>query len=637
MQMNRRRKIDRGTRPLIKDETTLFDDSYQAELEEQRNKPVECLGMTFPNDEERRKYFLEKLREKMKDPEFRKIEGFPIGSDEDILALSDPPYYTACPNPFLTEFVRHYGRLYDLKATYHREPFAVDVSEGKTDPLYTAHAYHTKVPHKAIMRAILHYTDPGDLVLDGFAGSGMTGVAAQMCGDGDPEFKATVESEWQKAGFDPPVWGARRAILSELSPAATFIAANYNLPFDVHEFERAARRILDELDVELGWMYETTHKDGKTKGRINFTVWSEVFSCPECSKEVVFVTEALNRRTKQVREEFPCPHCGAKLNKDNLDRNFETLADPATRASWKRIKLRPVLINYSLGKTKHEKEPNADDLKLLEKIAVLPLPAEVPTARFPIETMGHGSRLAPKGFTHVHHMFLSRPVQALALLWRKARAHRDLRIRNMLLFFVEQAVWGMSVLARYVPTHYSQVNQYLSGVYYVGSQIVDVSPWYILAGKLDRLLKTFRQYCSVSTNGCTATTSSTVSLGLPANCIDYVFTDPPFGANIPYADLNFLVESWHRVKTDARPEATVDGWKNKDLSDYQALMRRCLVEFHRVLKPGRWLTMVFHNSSNAVWNAIQESLLEAGFVVADVRILDKQQGSYRQVTSTAVK
>jgi hypothetical protein len=72
---------------------------------------------------------------------------------------------------------------------YIREPFAVDVSEGKTDPIYTAHAYHTKVPHKAIMRAILHYTEPGDIVLDGFAGSGMTGVAAQMCASPDKEFK----------------------------------------------------------------------------------------------------------------------------------------------------------------------------------------------------------------------------------------------------------------------------------------------------------------------------------------------------------------------------------------------------------------------------------------------------------------
>src|SRR5947209_5077717 len=78
----------------------------QLSMEESR---VECLGLTFESDEARRAYFLEKLREKLKEPEFRKIEGFPIGEDEDIIALSDPPYYTACPNPFIEDFIRHYG------------------------------------------------------------------------------------------------------------------------------------------------------------------------------------------------------------------------------------------------------------------------------------------------------------------------------------------------------------------------------------------------------------------------------------------------------------------------------------------------------------------------------------------------
>jgi len=91
----------------------MFEKSYEEKRKEEKNKPVECLGMTFCNDEERRKYFLGKLREKLQDPEFRKIEGFPIGSDEDILALSDPPYYTACPNPFIEDFIKHYGKPYD--------------------------------------------------------------------------------------------------------------------------------------------------------------------------------------------------------------------------------------------------------------------------------------------------------------------------------------------------------------------------------------------------------------------------------------------------------------------------------------------------------------------------------------------
>jgi len=142
----------------------------------------------------------------------RHIEGFPIASDEDIIALSDAPYYTACPNPFIEEFIREHGTPYD-EATdnYHCEPFAADVSEGKNDPIYNAHSYHTKVPHKAIMRYILHYTKSGDIVFDGFCGTGMTGVAAQMCGNPDPVFKMQIESEMP--GVE---WGARKAILSDL-------------------------------------------------------------------------------------------------------------------------------------------------------------------------------------------------------------------------------------------------------------------------------------------------------------------------------------------------------------------------------------------------------------------------------------
>jgi hypothetical protein len=136
---------------------------------------------------------------------------------------------------------------------------------------------------------------------------------------------------------------------------------------------------------------------------------------------------------------------------------------------------------------------------------------------------------------------------------------------------------------------------------------------------------------------CYISTCSTEDLRIPPSSVDYVFTDPPFGENIFYADLNLVVESWHRVKTNAEPEAIVDQAKGKGLQEYQHLMQHCFEEYHRVLKPGRWMTVVFHNSKNAVWNAIQEAMLAAGFVAADVRTLDKQQGSYRQLTSTAVK
>ncbi len=615
------------------------EESQQSLFESKKDSgPVECLGMTFPNDEARREYFLEKLREKLKDPEFRKIEGFPIGSDKDILALSDPPYYTACPNPFIKDFIKQHGKPYDPETDdYRREPFAVDVSEGKTDLIYKAHSYHTKVPYLAIVPSILHYTEPGDVVLDGFCGSGMTGVAAQWCGIPSEEYRRKTESDFQNGGMGKPIWGARRVVLNDLSPAATFIAANYNLPFDVSKFTRAGNQILDEVDQEIGWMYETLHTDGKTKGRIEYTVWSEVFTCPDCADEVVFLDEALDKETKRVKNAFPCPHCGSELTKRRLERSYETRFDPILRKAVQTPERKPSLIVYSLHGKRREKTPDEFDLLLLERVAALEWPSEMPSVEIPPMHMTHQrARMDRQGITHIHHFFLPRASHALTALWRKASAEYDARIRQILLFFVEQAIWGMSVLARYAPTHFSQVNRYLNGVYYVGSQIVDVSPWYILAGKLKRMEKAFLNHPTKA--GTTIVgTASTAHLLVPDSSVDYIFTDPPFGENIYYADLNFLVESWHDVVTNAMPEAIVDKFKKKGLPEYQHLMQRCFEEYCRVLKPGRWMTVVFHNSRNAVWNAIQEAMLSAGFVVADVRTLDKQQGSYRQVTSTAVR
>ena len=400
--------------------------------------PVTCLGQTFASDDARRAHFTELLRRKLGDPEFRAIEGFPIGSDEAILALSDPPYYTSCPNPWLGEIVAEWQAARAAPTgAYHREPFAADVSEGKNDPIYNAHSYHTKVPHKAIMRYILHYTEPGDIVFDGFCGTGMTGVAAQLCGD-----RRAVAELGYRVADDGVVWdgdkaisrlGARRAVLNDLSPAATFIAYNYNTPVDVAAFEREAKRILKEVEDELGWMYETWHPNGddlkRVKGRINYTVWSEVFTCPECNRDVNFIESALDTTSYRVRDIFPCPNCGAELGKRRLERQLSTGFDERLGITVSSLRLAPALIEYEVGRKRFTKSPDAYDRDVLEQINRLATPPAIPHARLPIEQMYHGSRLAPKGVRHVHQLFMNRQKQSLAVLWAKADELVDPRLR----------------------------------------------------------------------------------------------------------------------------------------------------------------------------------------------------------------
>src|ERR1035437_125872 len=603
---------------------------------------VECLDKTFTSDNARREHYLNLLREKLKDPAFRTIEGFPVGTDDAILAMSDPPYYTACPNPFLADFIRVYGKPYDPTVKYSREPQTIDVSVGKTDARYKAHSYHTKVPHLAIVPSILHYTEPGDIVLDAFCGSGMTGVAAQWCGAAPASYRHGLDLEWKKQGKASPNWGARRVILNDLSPAATFIAANYNLPFDVDSFAKAGKKLLKDVEQELGWMYETTHSDGKTKGRIEYTVWSEVLSCTACAGEIVFTAAAMDEETYRVEDILTCPHCGAKGTKEQMDLVFESFLDPATGLVNKHPKRVPYLIQYKVGSKRYTKRADRNDSELVGKIASLPLPKELPMTELPDSQMTRVGRMRSTNTNTIHSMCLPRSAYAMALLWRLAAENEDLRIRKMLLFMVEQAIWGLSVLNRYQPIQQgkpggSQVNRQLTGVLYVPSQHAECSPEYNLGGKLDRLIKAFKEYVAVPNNSF-VTVGSAAKLSIPDATIDYIFTDPPFGENIYYADLNILVESWHRVITDTRPEAIVDRVRSKGVPEYQHLMQNCFAEYYRVLKPGRWMTVVFSNSRAAVWNAIQVALQQVGFVVAEVTALDKVQGSFQQVMSTnAVK
>ena len=608
--------------------------------------PVTCLGLTFPNDEERRKHFLGILREKLKDPEFRKIEGFPIGSDEDILALSDPPYYTACPNPFLEDFIRHHGKPYDPATdNYRREPFASDTGAGKTHPIYTAHSYHSKIPHLATMPCILHYTDPGDIVLDGFSGSGMTGVAAQLCGQPEPEFKANLEAEWKKAGYPPPKWGARRPILIDLSPVANFIAYNLNVDVSAREFKKAADAFFKKIEAELGWMYETLHTDGRRKGRINYVVWSEVFTCPNCAGDVVFMDQAYEPKTGKFAGEFECPHCRAALTTRSCEHKFTTYFDKAIGETVRKVTYVPVEIEYTLpgDKTKYRKEPDAHDLALIHRLANEQPKDWFPTAKHFISPRVHGSRLIRLGITHYHQFYLPRALHALSTMWRIASEWPDVRVKGFLKFTVEQCFWGMTVLNRFKTISFgkvgsSQVNQYLSNVFYAPPSNSEVAPWLILDGKYKRLQKMLIARQLPTSRQVAISTASSLQLPIPDKSVDYLYIDPPFGDAINYGDLNLLIEAWHNLFSRLEDEVLWDENKHKTLSVYSEMMRRAFAENYRVLKPGRWMTVVFHNSKNLVWTAIQEAIGNAGFVVADVRTLDREQGSFNQVTAAgAVK
>ncbi len=640
---------------------------------------VICLGLTFNSHEERREYFLLKLKEILSDELFRKQPGFPVASIDDIIDLSDPPYYTACPNPWLGQLVEESTMQKTGNKVYSKGPFCSDVSEGKNHLIYLAHQYHTKVPHRAIMRYILHYTNPGDVILDGFCGTGMTGVAANLCGNAREiaELGYKVDSNGcvkDSSGEVVSSAGRRVAVLNDLSPAAAFIAYNYNRSNEWGDFLESSEGALEKVDSDYGWMYATLHaansneieeasraiascksKDelrmmikgnglreifdklggGAVVVQTNYTVWSDVFSCKNCGGEVVYWEQAVDKKTWEMKPEFECPTCRVKIGKEGLEKAKKRSFDGILRKDISQGKSVQALIHYKYDKKNYTKQADKFDLTLEGKVASLNHDLVFPDQLL----MGTGERWGDTwragvhlGVTNVHHFYSIRNLVCLAAYADAIGARR--RWNN---------VTSVALVASKMYRFRSQGGSLgagggpLSGTMYIPSIIKEIPVLKMLREHIKKSDEV-RSFLNEASGGFIQTGSASSLRQLRSDSVDYVFVDPPFGGNLMYSELNYIWESWLRVITNNREEAVTNDSQKKGLREYQELMTGCFREFFRVLRPGRWITVEFSNSKASVWNAIQVTLQQAGFVVANVSSLDKKQGSFKAVTSTtAVK
>jgi 16S rRNA G966 N2-methylase RsmD len=601
--------------------------------------PVVCFGQEFENEVVRREHFTTLLREKLKDPEFRKIEGFPIGEDEDILALSDPPYYTACPNPFINDFFNHYGKRYDPATDdYRREPFAADSQFGKTSNAITrAHPYHTKVPPEAVQTFAAHYLEEkGGIMLDCFCGVGMSGVGLNLYRGEELHDAATV--------------------LCDLSTIASFAAYNYNSRVDELEIEQILKSIAKELEEKTRETYLTQNTGWLTKGKqteifekknhdksngvgvIEYIVLSEELTCPNCGDpNLLWQKKNIDIVSGKIKGSFLCDTCNKEISKAVCSKIWETRPDPCiNREVWRIFRQRPVLIYYKYQGKNYCKYPDADDIANIEKQWEQSYP-NIPVVEIP---NGDKTRELISGNNlYFHQCYHPMVLSVLDELGNIVERYSD----NSLFMRIKFALSPLySSLTRMSVLHVSNFFKGGGGPFVSNiSGFLHFPSISFIRNPVSALR--LRTKSVVASEGLRTTTwgrstitscqSATNLHQIPNASVDYVFIDPPFGQNLMYSELNYFWECALGVRTNMIPEAIINKTQHKELRDYQLLMIAAFREINRVLKPGRWLTVEFHNSKNAVWIAIQEAIEQSGFIVADVRVLDKKLGSYNQNVS----
>lgn len=572
---------------------------------------VVCLGLEFESDDARRAYFREELRKKL--PELRQIEGFPIGEDEDIINLSDPPYYTACPNPWLNDFVDEWEKeKVELERQGKRsaefevnEPYASDVSEGKFDPLYMHHSYLTKVPHKAIQRYLQHFTENGDVVLDGFAGTCMTGAAARLC--------------------DVP----RRAICLDLSPLATFIGYCVNSNYNGKKFQKITTELINKVKDEFSWMFKTKHSNGG-EGEINYVLWSNSYACCGCGAELVFWNTAIDKTAGKVLDTFECPNCGRKIKKNDLEKINEVRYDDISKSNLNETKRTPVLINYSYNGKRYEKIPDEFDLIILDKISSMKVSTWVP-----VDKTYNGDELSRCFRDGIEYFYQYYTKRTLCVLSKIKSLIKDEPILN---YLITKLAFQTTIMYRYTYMNgcWGAGGGPMSGTLYVPSLFKELN----IFGQLDGLVNARNKIpINENPNNVLISTQSILDLRLlKDNSIDYIFTDPPFGKNFMYSEMNRISEMWLKAYTNNSDECIISNSQKKDFFMYQTLMQSAFQQYFRVLKSGKWMSVEFSNTSAMVWTCIQNAIKNAGFIIVNVSALDKKKESFKAVTTTtAVK
>ncbi len=470
----------------------------------------------------------------------------------------------------------------------------------RTDAIYNCHGYLTKVPVGAIVPFIEQYSRPGETVADLFAGSGMTGIAAAI--------------------------SSRNAHVSDISVLGQHIAQGFLTNVNPQELTLTSAEVVSSVSDRIGEYYQTIRVEDGKQLEIVRTIWSFVYACPKCSYELIFF-DHVNKPKNEIED--ICPECGEKFKKRVWNSNGD-------------VPVRVVVVGVD-GKQVEQKIQQID-LENIAKASIDTRLKNIPSLAIdPDREMYSRSGLNKRGLSETKHFFLPRNAIVLKELWEEISNVEDSAVRKKLQFAFTAILPRASKRyqwSRKRPLNAQNQTYYISPVYY---------EWNVFALFLRKVKAAIRSDELIFGNGdlvkqrkfgdVTYNLTSADSLDhIQSESIDYIFTDPPFGSNIFYSDMSLFHEAWLGQVTDNEKEAVIHtcGSKKDNAEDrYEQLLKDAFQEAYRILKPGRYMSVIFGNSKGRVWSFVLRALREAGFdsVPAHVAILDKGQRSVKGLRS----
>ena len=507
--------------------------------------------------------------------------------------------------------------------------FAKPLPATRAGAFYNAFSYQTKISPETIAVYIASVTKPGDTILDPFGGSGSTAAAALMCEHPTAEMKSLALA----LGVSP-VWGKRNAVVYDVGVFGSFASSTILNRIKASEFEEKVNDFLRKAETELDTIYETTDGLGKP-GTIRYIIWSEVFVCQACKKEISYFDSGTQRNPVRFLETLRCPHCGHTQKLDGESFARETIFDPILKKEVIRKKRVPAWVYGETNGSNWDRKATPEDLRACEECAArlsstnnMIVPKEIIWG----ELYRSGYHF---GITHLHHFYTIRNFLVMQKLWNMANRYEKRVSDSLKLLLLSYNASHSTLMTRVVAKKKSKdfiLTGAQSGVLYISKLPIEKN---ILRG-LKRKAKSLKEaYFSLEecSGNVVVRNQSSAKMKERDQSIDFVFTDPPFGDFIPYAEVNQINELWLDKVTERRNEAIISPSTGITIADYERMLSQIFKEVARVTKKSSFVTAVFHAAKADVWNAFATALRSANLTVCQANVLDKKQASFKQVVS----
>ena len=506
--------------------------------------------------------------------------------------------------------------------------FSKPLASTRSGALYNSFPYPTKISPETIAVYIATTTLPGDSVLDAFSGSGSTGIAALLSEHPTERMISTAK----ELGVEP-VWGRRNAVLYEIGTYAAFATKTITNRLTSKEYCTLVDGFIKKAKDVIGEMYSAKSPDGKA-GVIRYSIWTEVLICPKCGGEINYFSYGTSKKPVEFKDYIECPHCKKTCAVDDMAFKTENYYDKLLKKIISRKKRKLAWIYGTTEGVNWDRAANADDEELIQKIE----DQFVPCNDLREIEWGDLHRTGYHyGITHLHHFYTTRNYRVMSELWRLAETYPEREADALKLLLLSYNGSHSTLMTRVVAKHGAKdfvLTSAQSGVLYISKLPVEKN---ILLG-LSRKKKSFEEAYKLLENchGTVTVRNSSSTKMIEQNCsVDFVFTDPPFGDFIPYAEVNQINELWLSKTTDREEEIIISDAQNKGVDKYRKMLAEVFREINRVTKDNSPIAVVFHAAKATVWAAFSEAIKEAGLEIQQSSFLDKTQASFKQVVSRA--